>query len=83
MFFMDYRHENARRSLRLKLAEYMQKEQPDLRVVFNRGYSDDVIGPDFLARTGSRFLAKPYTYAELTQIIRECLDQPAVPQASG
>ena len=67
----------------LELAEYMLQEQPRLRVIFTSGYSDDVVRPEFLARTGSRFLAKPYTYAELTQIVRESLDQPDVTQISS
>ncbi len=67
----------------LELAEYMLQEQPRLRVIFTSGYSDDVVRPEFLARTGSRFLAKPYTYAELTQIVRESLDQPDVTKVSN
>ena len=59
----------------LELAEFMLQEQPGLRVIFTSGYSDDVVRPEFLARTGSRFLAKPYAYSDLTQLVRECLDK--------
>ena len=58
----------------MELAERMLAEQPDLHVIFASGYSDDVISPEFLARTHSRFLAKPYAYSELTRLVRECLD---------
>ena len=46
-----------------------------MRVVFTSGYSDDVVQPVFLA--------KPYTYAELAEIIRESLHQPEVIKISS
>ncbi len=61
----------------LELADKMLAERPALRVVFTSGYSDDVVSPDYLARTGARFLAKPYSYADLTRYVRECLDRKA------
>jgi CheY-like chemotaxis protein len=66
----------------MDLAERMLAEQPGLHVIFASGYSDDVISPEFLARTHSRFLAKPYAYSELIRLVRECLDhKPAAGQA--
>jgi len=59
----------------LELAEQMLKEQPGLRVIFTSGYSDDVVSQKFLAETNSRFLPKPYSYADLTRMVRESLDQ--------
>jgi len=61
----------------MELAERMLAEQPGLHVIFTSGYSDDVIRPEFLARTHSRFLAKPYAYTELVRQVRECLDHKA------
>jgi len=62
----------------LDIAEHMLAEQPGLRIIFTSGYSDDVVGPEILERSNGRFLAKPYTYADLVRQVRECLDhQPA------
>ena len=60
----------------LELAERMLAEQPGLHVIFTSGYSDDVIRPEFLERTHSKFLAKPYAYSDLVRLVRECLDHP-------
>ncbi|MEI7809603.1 MAG: response regulator, partial [Verrucomicrobiota bacterium] len=61
----------------LTIAEQMLQEKPGLRVIFTSGYSDDVVSAEFLARTNSRFLAKPYSYSDLTRMVRECLDSKA------
>ncbi|HZL77560.1 MAG TPA: ATP-binding protein, partial [Candidatus Limnocylindrales bacterium] len=62
----------------LDIAEHMLAEQPGLRIIFTSGYSDDVVSPEILERSNGRFLAKPYTYADLVGQVRECLDhQPA------
>jgi CheY-like chemotaxis protein len=62
----------------MELAEHMLAEQPGLRIIFTSGYSDDVVSPEILERTNARFLAKPYGYADLTRIVRECLDHKPV-----
>ena len=61
----------------LTIAEQMLQEKPGLCVIFTSGYSDDVVSAEFLARTNSRFLAKPYSYSDLTRMVRECLDSKA------
>jgi len=58
----------------LELAEKMLAEQPRLQVVFTSGYSDDIVSPEMLTRNHARFLPKPYSYADLTQIVRESLN---------
>jgi len=58
----------------MDVAEKMLADRPGLRVIFTSGYSDDIVSPESLARTSASFLAKPYTYADLTRIVRECLD---------
>jgi signal transduction histidine kinase/ActR/RegA family two-component response regulator len=58
----------------MDLAEHMVQDHPELKIIFASGYSDDVVSQEFLTRTGSRFLAKPYTYTDLTRLVRECLD---------
>jgi signal transduction histidine kinase/ActR/RegA family two-component response regulator len=64
----------------MELAEKMLAEQPALRVIFTSGYSDDIVSPEMLARTNARFLPKPYSYADLTRMVRESLDQQSVPE---
>ncbi len=67
----------------MDLAEHMVQDHPELKIIFASGYSDDVVSQEFLARTGSRFLAKPYTYSDLTRLVRECLDGKAITAASS
>jgi signal transduction histidine kinase/ActR/RegA family two-component response regulator/HAMP domain-containing protein len=58
----------------MELAERMLSEQPKLRVIFTSGYSDDIVSPEILVRNNARFLPKPYSYADLTQLVRESLN---------
>ena len=62
----------------MELAEKMLAEQPGLRVIFTSGYSDDVVSPEMLERTNARFLPKPYSYADLTRLVRAVLDHKSV-----
>ena len=59
----------------MELAEKMIAEQPKLRVIFTSGYSDDIVSPEMLARNNARFLAKPYSYIDLTKLVRESLNE--------
>jgi signal transduction histidine kinase/CheY-like chemotaxis protein/HAMP domain-containing protein len=59
----------------LELAEKMIAERPFLRVIFTSGYSDDTVSPEVLERNNARFLPKPYSYADLTRMVRECLNE--------
>jgi CheY-like chemotaxis protein len=66
----------------MELAEKMIAEQPALRVIFTSGYSDDIVSPEILQRNHARFLPKPYSYTDLTRMVRELLNdnhQPAQP----
>jgi FixJ family two-component response regulator len=58
----------------MDLAEKMLAEQPGLRVIFSSGYSDDLVSPETLQRTNARFLPKPYSYNDLTGLVRAALD---------
>ena len=58
----------------MDLAEHMLQDRPGLKIIFTSGYSDDVVSPEILARTNARFLPKPYSYADLTRLVREGLD---------
>ena len=60
-----------------ELAEQLWSRKPGLPVVFMSGYSAEVIGRDneFLVRTKSHLLAKPFKATALVQAVRECLDR--------
>jgi len=57
-----------------ELAEKLQAERPDLKVIFTSGYSEDVVGADFVLRRGLNYLQKPYHPHKLARTVRECLD---------
>jgi CheY-like chemotaxis protein len=58
----------------LELAEKMVAEQPGLRVIFTSGYSDDIVSAEILERNNGRFLPKPYSFNDLTRMVRESLN---------
>jgi PAS domain S-box-containing protein len=57
-----------------ELAEKLWLERPHLKVIFTSGYSADVVGKDFVSRTGLSYLQKPYHPHELALAVRDCLD---------
>ncbi len=59
----------------LDLAERFQAEKPGLKVVISSGYHDEFAGPAKSAARGFMFLQKPHHLLELSQTIRNCLDQ--------
>ncbi len=63
-----------------ELAEALVARQPDLRVLFMSGYTDDQVLAQGVAR-GAGFLQKPFTPDVLARKVREVLDAdgPAVP----
>jgi CheY-like chemotaxis protein len=67
----------------MQLAEKMIAEQPTLQVIFTSGYSDDIVNPEILQRTHARFLPKPYAYTDLTQMVRDSLNEKAVRLKAG
>ena len=56
------------------LAQRLRSDQPDLRVVFMSGYTDDVLGDDVLALPGTSFLRKPFGAEALVDAVRSSLD---------
>ena len=56
------------------LAERLLLEKPSLKVVYCSGYSDDVLGQDFIATRRFNFLQKPYDPVKLARIVRDHLD---------
>ncbi len=59
----------------VELAEQLLRNHPGLQVLFTSGYTANEISPEVLARTGARFLQKPYSHADLAKIVRKCLDK--------
>jgi DNA-binding NtrC family response regulator len=45
-----------------------------LKVVYCSGYSDEVLGQDFIATGRFNFLQKPYDPLKLARIVRDHLD---------
>ena len=58
-----------------ELAEQVQKEKPELEVLYTSGYSAEMLGTDFVLQPGIRFLQKPYEPETLAKAIRVCLDE--------
>ena len=57
-----------------ELAERLKKLYPNLKVLFASGYTDNAIADRGILTPGTRFLAKPFTVAELTSKVREVLE---------
>jgi two-component system, cell cycle sensor histidine kinase and response regulator CckA len=58
------------------MAEWLQKANPGLKILFTSGYTDDTIAQHGVLEPGVAFLRKPYTPASLTRKVREMLDAP-------
>ncbi len=59
------------------LAERLWGQRPGLKVVFMSGYSADVLGKgtDFIRRTRSYFVQKPFSSRAILETVRLCLDE--------
>jgi signal transduction histidine kinase/ActR/RegA family two-component response regulator/HAMP domain-containing protein len=57
------------------LASRLTAEAPALKVVFMSGYTAEEVNADLLQRTHASFIQKPYGTAELTKVVRDCLDK--------
>jgi len=60
-----------------ELAETLQTQKPDLKVVYTSGYSHEVLQQDFALRGEVHFLQKPYHQDALVKAIRAALDAKA------
>ena len=59
----------------VELAERLVTEMPQLKVIFMSGYTSDDVSAEMLQRTNASFIQKPYGHAELTKVVRDCLDK--------
>jgi CheY-like chemotaxis protein len=60
-----------------ELGQRLLIEKPELRIIYSRGYSPDVVGEAFLENEGQHFLQKPYHPRKLVDMVRLALDGPA------
>jgi two-component system cell cycle sensor histidine kinase/response regulator CckA len=56
------------------MAEWLKSANPDLKILFTSGYTDDAVTLHGALQKGVEFLAKPYTPATLACKVREMLD---------
>src|SRR5581483_9069890 len=65
------------------LAETLQAEKPEMKVIFTSGYSLDVVEQDFGLRKGAPFLQKPFHPQALARMIRQMFDPLEKPNQPG
>jgi len=58
------------------MAEWLKSSDPNLKILFTSGYTDDAIVQYGVLDPGVAFLSKPYTPATLARKVREMLDTP-------
>jgi PAS domain S-box-containing protein len=58
-----------------ELSCQLLRRRPSLRVIYTTGYNTAFIGRQFELEVGKNYLEKPYTLADLTTIVRRCLDE--------
>jgi CheY-like chemotaxis protein len=56
------------------MAEWLKTSNPDLKILFTSGYTDEAITRQGVLEQGVEFLPKPYTPATLVRKVREMLD---------
>jgi two-component system, cell cycle sensor histidine kinase and response regulator CckA len=56
-----------------ELAERLQADNPQLKVVYTTGYSSELLGDDIVLHEGVNFLQKPYPPQKLLQTIQNGL----------
>ncbi len=62
-----------------ELATMLSAEQPDLRVIYMSGYSDEIVNRRLTVVPGENFLAKPFEIEALSRIVRRTLDRAPAP----
>ena len=58
------------------MAEALQTKDPDLKVLFQSGYTDDMVVRRGILRAEVAFLKKPFTLDVLAKKVREVLGCP-------
>ncbi|MBW2097137.1 MAG: PAS domain S-box protein, partial [Deltaproteobacteria bacterium] len=57
------------------LAEKLQSERPDIKLLFMSGYTDNAVAHHGVLDTGLSFIQKPFAASALARKVREVLDQ--------
>ena len=57
-----------------ELAEELQKQYPEMKVLFTSGYTENVIAHHGMLDEGLEFIGKPYTPQALAEKVRKVLD---------
>jgi len=63
------------------MAEWLRVSNPDLKILFSSGYTDDAISHHGVLQPGIEFIPKPYSRTALACKVRQLLDQPGAPIA--
>jgi two-component system, cell cycle sensor histidine kinase and response regulator CckA len=58
------------------MAEELKTRNPELKILFTSGYTDDAIAHHGVLDPGIAFLSKPYSITTLAHKVRELLDAP-------
>ena len=65
-----------------ELSQKLKDIQPDVRVIYTSGYTDEAVVRHGMLEPGTDFIQKPYSLAGLTQKIRSVLDASATHPAT-
>jgi CheY-like chemotaxis protein len=65
------------------MAEWMKTTNPDLKILFTSGYTDDAIVDNGVIRPGVEFLPKPYRSGTLARKVREMLNGVNTPRGEA
>jgi two-component system cell cycle sensor histidine kinase/response regulator CckA len=57
-----------------QLAERLQREHPDMKVLYTSGYTENVIAHHGILDSGLNFIGKPYKLQSLAEKLRDLLD---------
>jgi len=58
----------------VELADWLRSLDPNLKIIFSSGYTEDAISAAGMSSTGVDFLPKPYSPLALARKVREMLD---------
>jgi len=62
------------------MSEWLKTFDPEIKILFTSGYTDDAIEHHGVLENGVEFLSKPYTRATLVRKVRELLDDGSPPR---
>lgn len=62
-----------------ELANQLQSDQPNLKVIYSSGYRAEVAGEDLELRPGENFIEKPFRPDQLLEAVRRCLNEQVPP----